>query len=223
MYKIIKRLIDLIVALLVTIVLLPLLIPIFIALKLTAEGEVFYGQDRMGLNNKIFKILKFATMLKNSPNIGTGDITLRNDPRVTPIGKFLRMTKMNEMPQVFNVLLGDMSLVGPRPLMPVSFKYYAPHVQDVVYKSIPGITGIGSLVFRDEEKLVSDQKEYTDPRDYYRHKIYPYKGELELWYQKNKSTYTDLMIIFLTAYSIIFKDNKLVYTIFKTLPESPFK
>ena len=223
MYKIIKRLIDLIVVLLVTILLLPLLIPIFIALKLTAEGEVFYGQDRMGLNNKIFKILKFATMLKNSPNMGSQDVTLRNDPRVTTIGKFLRMTKMNEIPQVFNVLMGDMSLVGPRPLMPVSFTYYAPHVQDVVYKSIPGITGIGSLVFRDEEKLVSYQKEYTDPRDYYRYKIYPYKGELELWYQKNKSTYTDLMIIFLTAYSIIFKDNKLVYTIFKTLPESPFK
>lgn len=223
MYRIIKRIIDLIVALLVTIVLLPLLIPIFIALKLTAEGEVFYGQDRMGLNNKIFKILKFATMLKNSPNMGNKDVTLRNDPRVTPVGKFLRITKLNEMPQVFNVLLGDMSLVGPRPLMPVSFTYYAPHVQEVVYKSIPGITGIGSLVFRDEEKLVTDQKEFVDPREYYRYRIYPYKGELEMWYQQNKSTYTDLMIIFLTAYSIIFKENKLVYTIFKTLPKSPFQ
>jgi lipopolysaccharide/colanic/teichoic acid biosynthesis glycosyltransferase len=222
MYKIIKRLIDLIATIVVTIILSPLLIPVFIALKLTAEGEVFYGQERVGYKQKRFKILKFATMLKNSPNIGTGDITLRNDPRVTPVGKFLRITKLNELPQVFNVLLGDMSLVGPRPLMPVSFEYYPKQVQDVVYNSIPGITGIGSLVFRDEEKLVSEQKEMPH-RDFYRHRIYPYKGELELWYQQNKSTYTDLMIIFLTAYSIGFKNNKLVYKIFRTLPPSPFK
>jgi lipopolysaccharide/colanic/teichoic acid biosynthesis glycosyltransferase len=220
MYKIIKRLIDLIVTILVTIILSPLLIPVFIALKLTAEGEVFYGQERVGYLQKRFKILKFATMLKNSPNIGTGDITLRNDPRVTPVGKFLRITKLNELPQVFNVLLGDMSLVGPRPLMPVSFEYYPKEVQDVVYNSIPGITGIGSLVFRDEEKLVSEQKEFVDPREYYRHRIYPYKGELELWYQKNKSTYVDMMIIIFTAWSIITKSNSVVYKVFKNLPKN---
>ena len=221
MYYFVKRLIDIVVSLLVIIVFLPLLIPIFIALKLTDEGEIFYGQERVGYKNKRFKIWKFATMLKNSPNMGTGDITLRNDPRVTKVGKFLRITKLNELPQVFNVLFGDMSLVGPRPLMPVSFEYYPKHVQEVVYNSIPGITGIGSLVFRDEEKLVSEQKEMSH-RDFYRERIYPYKGELEMWYQIHKSLLTDLIIIFLTAFSIISKQNKLVYHFFKDLPPYPF-
>lgn len=222
MYSIIKRGIDIFVALMVIIILLPLLIPIFLALKFTAEGYVFYGQERVGYKNKMFTILKFATMLKDSPNLGTGDITLRNDPRVTSVGKFLRITKLNELPQVFNVLIGNMSLVGPRPLMPVSFSYYSEEVRNVVYNSIPGITGIGSLVFRDEEKLVTDQKEFTDPRDFYKQRIYPYKGELEMWYQKHKSIYTDFAIIFLTAYSIIFKNNNLVYKLFSDLPKYPF-
>jgi lipopolysaccharide/colanic/teichoic acid biosynthesis glycosyltransferase len=213
---------DIGVALLVIILLSPLLIPIIIGLKLTGEGEILYGQERVGYKNKRFMIWKFATMLKNSPNIGTGDITLRNDPRVTPMGKFLRKSKLNELPQVFNVLLGDMSLVGPRPLMPVSFEYYPKYVQDVVYNSIPGITGIGSLVFSHEEKLVSEQTEMSH-RDFYRQRIYPYKGELELWYQKNKSMITDLLIIFLTAFSILFKHNKLVFSFFPNLPAYPFK
>ena len=221
MYLLSKRLTDIILSLLVIVIFSPLLIPIIIALKFTDEGEIFYGQTRVGLKNKNFKIWKFATMLKNSPNIGTGDITLRNDPRVTKVGKFLRITKLNELPQVFNVLFGDMSLVGPRPLMPVSFEYYPPQVQAVVYNSIPGITGIGSLVFRDEEKLVSEQNEMPH-RDFYRQRIYPYKGELEMWYQSHKSLYTDLAIIFLTAFSIVFKKNKLVYSIFKDLPPYPF-
>ncbi len=222
MYFILKRLLDLVVVIFVILLLSPLLIPIIIGLKLTGEGEIWYGQDRVGYKNRRFKIWKFATMLKNSPNIGTGDITMRNDPRVTPLGKYLRISKMNELPQLFNVLLGDMSLVGPRPLMPVSFEYYNDEVKQQVYNSVPGITGIGSLVFRDEEQLVSSQKEFENPRDYYRQRIYPYKGQLEMWYQANKSFLTDLVILFLTAYSIVFKNNKLVYRIYKTLPPNPF-
>ena len=220
-YFFVKRSIDILLSLLVILFFLPLLIPIVIALKLTAEGKIWYGQERVGYKNKPFKIWKFATMLQNSPNMGTGDITLRNDPRVTPVGKYLRMTKLNELPQVFNVLFGDMSLVGPRPLMPISFSYYSTEVQSVVYNSVPGITGIGSLVFRDEEKLVSEQKEMSH-RDFYRYRIYPYKGELEMWYQSHKNLWTDFVIIFLTAYSIFFKKNNLVYKVFISLPKSPF-
>lgn len=187
-------------------------------LLVTGEREVFYFQKRIGYKNKPFDIWKFATMLKNSPNIGTGEITLRNDPRVTKFGKILRMTKINELPQIINVFKGDMSIVGPRPLMEVSFKLYSEEVQQVIYNSPPGMTGIGSLIFRDEEKIVS---EAADPKAMYA-TIYPYKGALELWYQKNASLYTDFIIMFLTGWSILFPENQLVHKIFKDLPGRTF-
>jgi lipopolysaccharide/colanic/teichoic acid biosynthesis glycosyltransferase len=218
MYKITKRFIDILVATLALIILSPLLIPSMLILLVTGEREVFYFQKRVGYKNRPFDIWKFATMMKNSPNIGTGEITLRNDPRVTKFGRILRMTKINELPQIFNVFRGDMSIVGPRPLMEVSFKLYPKEVQDVIYNCKPGMTGIGSLIFRDEEKIVSDA---ADPQAMYA-AIYPYKGALELWYQKHASIYTDLMIIFLTAWSIIFPKTNLIYKIFRDLPTRPF-
>lgn len=218
MYKLTKRITDILIATIALILLSPLLIPSIIILLFTGEHEVFYLQDRVGYKKRRFKIWKFATMLKNSPNIGTGEITLRNDPRVTRFGKFLRKTKVNELPQIINVFKGDMSIVGPRPLMDVSFKLYPEHVQEVIYNSKPGMTGIGSLIFRDEEKIVSEAQ---DPIAMYA-TIYPYKGTLELWYQKNASLYTDFIIIFLTAWSILFPKNKLTHKIFKDLPLRPF-
>lgn len=158
-------------------------------------------------------------MLKNSPNMGTGSLTLRNDPRVTPIGRFLRKTKINELPQVFNVLKGDMSLVGPRPQMEVDFKAFPDAIQEVIYNVKPGITGIGSIIFRDEEKIISESS--LPPREVYEKVIAPYKGALELWYQKHLSLYTDVMIIFLTAWVIVFPKSQLHYTIFKDLPARP--
>jgi lipopolysaccharide/colanic/teichoic acid biosynthesis glycosyltransferase len=218
MYRFLKRVIDLLIATIALIFLSPILIPSIIILMLTGEHEVFYFQKRLGYKNRIFNICKFATMLKNSPNMGTGEITLRNDPRVTGFGKLLRITKINELPQIINVFKGDMSIVGPRPLMEVSFKQYPEEVQQKIYNSKPGMTGIGSLIFRDEEKMVSDA---PDPRAMYTN-IYLYKGQLELWYQKNASLYTDFMIIFLTAWSILFPQNKLVNKIFKDLPARSF-
>lgn len=219
MYKILKRLIDLLIATIALIVLSPILIPSIMILLVTGEREVFFFQKRIGYKNRVFNIWKFATMLKNSPNIGTGEITLRNDPRVTKFGRILRMTKINELPQIINVFKGDMSIVGPRPLMEVSFTLYPEHVQAVIYNSRPGITGIGSLIFRDEEKIVSDS---PDPKAMYSQVIFPYKGALELWYQKHASLYTDFMIIFLTGWSILFPANKLVQKIFKDLPTRSF-
>lgn len=218
MYKILKRFFDLVLAALALVLLSPVLIPAIIILKFTGEHEVFYFQKRVGYKNRLFNIWKFATMVKNSPNIGTGEITLRNDPRVTKFGKLLRMTKINELPQIFNVFKGDMSIVGPRPLMEVSFKLYTPEVQAVIYNSKPGITGIGSIIFRDEEKILSDA---ADPKAMYA-AIYPYKGALEMWYQQHASTYTDMMIIFLTAWLIIFPKSHLVSRLFKDLPERSF-
>lgn len=218
MYQLIKRFIDLLIATIALILLSPILIPSIIILLFTGEHTVFYFQKRVGYKNKFFDIWKFATMLKNSPNIGTGEITLRNDPRVTAFGKLLRITKVNELPQIINVFKGDMSIVGPRPLMEVSVKLYPEEIRTKIYNCKPGMTGIGSLIFRDEEKIVSDA---ADPKAMYA-KIYPYKGQLEMWYQTHASLYTDFMIIFLTAWSIIFPKNQLVGKIFKDLPSRSF-
>lgn len=218
MYQFIKRFFDIIFSLVALIILSPLLIPIVIILKLTGEHEVFYFQKRVGLGNREFNIWKFATMMKDSPNIGTGEITLRNDPRVTRAGRFLRKTKINELPQVINVLIGDMSIVGPRPLMKKSFDLYSTEVQKVIYNTRPGITGIGSVIFRDEEKIVSES---PDIQAAYK-KIFQYKGAVEMWYQQHISFYTDFMIIFLTAWHIIFSESQLVYKVFPSLPKRDF-
>ena len=218
MYKITKRITDLVIAVLALVILSPLLIISIIILLVTGEHEVFFVQKRVGYKNELFNIIKFASMLKNSPNIGTGEITLRNDPRVTWFGRFLRMTKLNELPQIFNVLKGDMSIVGPRPLMAVSFRQYPEEIQQIIYNCKPGMTGIGSLIFRDEEKIVSAA---PDPQAMYT-AIYSLKGALEIWYQKHASLSTDLMIVFLTAWSIVFPNNKLIYKVFKDLPPMPF-
>jgi lipopolysaccharide/colanic/teichoic acid biosynthesis glycosyltransferase len=151
--------------------------------------------------------------------MGTGSLTVRNDPRVLPIGKFLRKTKINELPQLVNVLIGNMSFVGPRPQMEVDFFKFSEHVQDVIYNSNPGITGIGSIIFRDEEKWISNAP--GDKHEFYKNHIAPYKGELEIWYQKHLSFYTDFMLIFLTAWAIIAPESELVYSVFNDLPERP--
>ena len=173
MYLIAKRIIDILIASIALLLLSPILIPVMIILKFTGEHEIFYLQKRIGYKNIPFNIWKFATMQKDSPNIGTGEITLRNDSRVTKFGRLLRISKINELPQIINVFKGDMSIVGPRPLMTVSFSLYSDEVKKLIYESKPGITGIGSLIFRDEEKLVS---EAADPRAMY-NSIYPYKGQ----------------------------------------------
>ena len=202
MYKYVKRLGDFISSSVALVILSPLLVPIMIGLKLTGEGYIFYKQSRLGQDNKFFEIFKFATMLKDSPNMATGSITVRNDPRITPMGGFLRKTKINELPQIFNVFLGNMSIVGPRPLMQADFDAYPKHVQESVYDVKPGITGIGSLIFRDEEKYF-DENLKVDPKTFYAEKIAPYKGELELWYAKNRSFWIDIKIIFLTFWAIV--------------------
>jgi len=220
MYRIVKRLIDIIISAGALLILLPLFIPIIILLRFSGEGEIFYFQKRVGYKNKFFDIWKFATMLKNSPNMGTGSLTLRNDPRVTRVGRILRMTKLNELPQIMNVLIGNMSIVGPRPQMKVDFDVYSDYVREHIYDVPPGITGIGSVIFRDEEKLLSEST--IPPREYYSKVIAPYKGELELWYQRNFSLITDIKIIFLTAWVIISPESDLAYKIFKDLPVRKF-
>ena len=217
MYKFFKRFFDILFSLLAIVILSPLLIPIIILLKLTGEGYIFYFQKRIGYKSNYFNIWKFATMLKDSPNIGTGTITLRKDPRITPMGGFLRMTKINELPQLINVLIGDMSFVGPRPLVDKNFIHTPPEIKEQVYQNKPGITGIGSVVFRDEEKLLSETK--LSPDQFYNDYIGPYKCELEIWYGKNISFMTDLKILILTALVIVNPNSTLFLKWFKDLPK----
>lgn len=219
MYELIRRFIDIVFAGTAILVLLPLGIPLLIALRLTGEGHVFYRQKRVGYRNKEFDILKLATMLKDSPNMAGGSITMRNDPRITPLGGFLRRSKLNEVPQLWNMLVGEMSLVGPRPLMPVSFEMYKPEVQAVVYRTRPGLTGIASLIFRDEEAYVSATD--MDPVVFYKNVICAYKGELELWYYRNRSMITDLRILLLTGWSVLVPKSTAAFDWFSDLPLPP--
>ena len=219
MNRIIKRFFDLTIAFLSLLLLFAPMILVMIILKFTGEGEIFYLQKRLGYLNKEFKIIKFATMVKNSPNIGTGSLTLRGDPRVLPFGKFLRKSKINELPQIFNVIIGNMSIVGPRPQMKVDFDKFPPKKRNEIYKSKPGITGIGSIIFRDEEKWISNFN--GDKHEFYKNKIAPYKTDVELWYYKNQSLFVDVKLVILTAWVIILTKSDVVERIFKSLPKKP--
>ena len=223
MYPFFKRLFDIIFSGLAIILLTPILIPIIFGLKITGEGYVWYKQERLGLNNNPFFIWKFATMLKDSASMPGGYITLRKDPRLTPMGDFLRKSKINELPQLFNIFIGQMSIVGPRPVMKVSFNSYPDNVKNIIYNVKPGLTGVGSIIFRDEEQLITNEKNNgRDVQSFYTNKIYPFKGKLEIWYQKNRSFKIDLIIIFITAWVILKSNSKIYGRVFKTLPKRDF-
>jgi lipopolysaccharide/colanic/teichoic acid biosynthesis glycosyltransferase len=214
-----KRIIDVFLTIIAIMILMPIVIPVMVILLFTGEHEVFYKQTRLGYKNGQFKILKFASMLKNSPNLGAGSLTVRNDPRVLPFGRFLRITKINELPQLINVLKGDMSLVGARPQMIVDFEKFPTHVQEHIYDTLPGITGIGSIIFRDEEKRITNAK--GDIHKFDCNYIAPYKGEVELWYQQHISFRTDFLLLFITIWVVLFPSSEIIYKIFPSLPEKP--
>ena len=222
MTKVIKRVFDIVASGIGILVLSPLLIPIMIALKCTGEHDIFYGQTRIGRGNRYFKIWKFATMLRNSPNMTGGLHTLDHDPRILPMGNFLRKTKINEIPQIFNIFLGDMSIVGPRPLVDKTFKPYSDEVKARIYSVRPGLTGIGSVVFRDEERLLSFvAARGGDMDEFYARVISPYKGALELWYLDHFGLWTDLKLIFITAWVVLFPKSDIVNRAFRDLPVPP--
>ena len=198
---------------------LPFLLAIALLLRFSGEGEVLYRQQRVGRYGKLFGLLKFATMLKDSPNLGSGLITLQNDPRVLPIGRFLRRTKLNEVPQLYNVLRGDMSLIGPRPQAPAHFEVFPAHVKAELVKVRPGLSGIGSIVFRDEETLLSTPG--RNPERYYAEMIAPYKGELELWFIERNGLWLYLVLIALTLWAIVWPSGVPYRALLPDLPAAP--
>ena len=141
------RLLDVLFSALALTMLLPLFITVALFLKFTGEGEVFFLQKRVGKDGKMFNLFKFATMLKDSPKLGSGTVTLKNDPRVLPFGKFLRKTKINELPQLLNILIGDMSVVGPRPQTLRCFKVFPKNLQPVIYSVRPNYQDLVQLYF----------------------------------------------------------------------------
>lgn len=215
----IKRAMDIILSGIALIILLPLFPPIALILKLTGEGEVFYTQQRVGIDGKTFDLIKFATMLKDSPNMQGGEVTLVNDPRVLPIGRFLRKTKINELPQLINIIKGDMSIVGPRPLIPVSFNQYPDEIKSEIISLQPGLTGIGSIVFRDEECITANS--CKPALQCYCEDILPYKGKLEIWYKEHQSFWVDIALILITAWAVVSPATRIYEKLLKDLPERP--
>ncbi len=213
-----QRILDILFSAVALLALSPLLLPVAIALRLTGEGEVFFLQERVGAGGRPFFLYKFATMLKDSPNIGTGTVTVKDDPRVLPFGRLLRKTKINELPQLFNILKGDMSVVGPRPQTRRCFDAFPASTRRAIVEVRPGLSGIGSVLFRDEEEMLHAS---SDPMRFYDDVIAPYKGRLEEWYVLNQGVRTYLALILLTAWVVAFPRSKLVWRIFPSLPRPP--
>jgi lipopolysaccharide/colanic/teichoic acid biosynthesis glycosyltransferase len=214
-----QRLFDLVISGLSILVLSPLLLPIILLLRITGEGEVFFSQERMGKGGSLFSLHKFATMLKDSPNIGSGTLTVQNDPRILPLGNFLRKTKINELPQLFNVFKGDMSIVGPRPQSSRNFSAFSEDVQKNIILVSPGLTGLGSIFFSDEEAMLTSAVNHDE---FYDSVIMPYKGQLETWYVNHRTILIDLKIVYVTALKIIFPKLRLnLSKFFDGMPNPP--
>lgn len=212
------RFLDILFSSLAIVTLLPLLLPIMLILKFSGEGEVFFLQERIGKSKKIFKLFKFVTMVKNSDSIGTGTVTIKDDPRVLPVGRLLRKTKINELPQLLNVFLGDMSVIGPRPQTPRCFDAFSVGVQDTITQIKPGLSGIGPIVFRGEEEILEG---HSGTLDFYDNAIGPYKGHVEAWYVGKESLCAYFSLILLTVWVIIFPKSDVIWRVFRDLPIPP--
>lgn len=215
-----QRFFDILFSGIALLVFAPLLVPIVILLRFSGEGEIFFEQQRVGKDGKHFGLLKFATMLKNSPNLGTGTVTVKNDPRILPMGHFLRKTKINELPQLLNILKGDMSVIGPRPQAQRCFDAFTKEVQEEIVKVRPGLSGIGSIIFRDEENLLHGAK---DQVGFYDNVIAPYKGDVEKWYIRNQGLKNYFLLIFMTVWVVLFPNSHIVWSMFPSLPAPPLE
>jgi lipopolysaccharide/colanic/teichoic acid biosynthesis glycosyltransferase len=191
------------------------MVPIMIGLKLTGEHYIFYGQTRVGRYGKDFMLLKFATMLKDSPSLPGGLYTSANDPRMLPMGRFLRKTKINELPQLVNIFIGQMSIVGYRPTVREHYDAYPEYAKQKIYNSKPGLTGIGSIVFRNEEEIL---QQFEDKKNFHQKFIIPYNDMLDSWYVDNKNLSNYFKIIFVTLLVVLKPNSNVGKKRFKGLP-----
>lgn len=195
-----QRILDIVFAVTALILLSPVFLVTIIILSLKGDGEIFFSQPRIGRYGKQINILKFATMLKNSPNIGTGTITLKDDPRILPFGNFLRKTKINELPQLLNIIIGQMSFIGPRPQTKRCFDAFPETSQKMITLVRPGLSGVGSIYFRNEENILNDAR---NAQIIYNKVIMPFKGELEEWYVNNQSIRLYFKLILFTVVTVL--------------------
>src|SRR6056297_4324641 len=212
------RFFDILFSLTAMIMLTPLWIVVVPILRFNGEGEVFFRQPLVGRGGRTFDLLKFATMLKDSPNIGTGTVTLKDDPRVLPLGGFLRKTKINELPQLLNVLKGDMSVIGPRPQTQRCFDAFPEQYQRRIVQVRPGLSGAGAVAFRAEDRMLAD----ADSADrFYDEVIMPYKGAVEAWYVEHRDLKYYFALIGLTCWVIVFSSSTAFWRMFDSLPAPP--
>ena len=213
-----QRFLDITFSFIALVVLAPFLLPVMVILICTGEREVFYVQQRIGYNGNEFQLFKFATMLKNSENIGTGTLTIQDDPRILPFGKFLRKTKLNELPQLINVLMGDMSVIGPRPQAQRNFDAYKKNIRNKITYVRPGLSGIGSIIFRNEEEMMQNN---NNSDDFYDNIIMQYKGELELWYINKRNIVLYFLLIISTVVAVVSSKNNIIYFFYNDIPKPP--
>lgn len=190
----IKRLFDLICALVGLIVLSPILVVIMLLIKFTSSGPIFFRQTRVGQYEELFQIHKFRTMVVNAEARGL-KITIGRDPRITPIGHFLRKTKLDELPQLIDVVLGKMSLVGPRPEVPEYIQYYSDKMRVIIFSVRPGITDWASIKMIDENEILARA---SDPQQAYIQQILPEKLSYAARYVQTRSLKLDIYLILLT-------------------------
>ncbi len=203
---VLKEIFDRIAAFIGLILLLPVFIFIIVLMKIKMPGKIIFKQERIGLNGRSFTMYKFRTMVENHSNF---PISVKGEPRITPLGAVLRKYKIDELPELYNVLIGDMSIVGPRPDVPG----YADKLKGedrIILTFKPGITGPASLKYVNEEDFLSN---HNDPGLYNDTVIYPDKVKINKLYIKNWTFILDIKIIFLT----IFRNNSKINDIFKTI------
>jgi len=194
-----KRLFDLVFVIPGLIILSPVFLVVGFLIKSKDGGSIFFKQTRVGKEGKHFKVLKFRTMVVDAEKLGA-KVTTGNDPRITPVGAFLRKYKLDELPQLLNVLMGNMSLVGPRPEVPEYVEFYPQETKDIIFSVHPGITDTASIEFVNENELLTDSK---DPIEDYKNKVLPIKLEYSMDYVKTRSLWVDFKLILKTVSAIV--------------------
>lgn len=197
-YELAKRALDFTAAVVGLAVCAPLFALLAILIKLDSPGGVFFAHERVGRHGRKFKVLKFRTMVKDAPKRG-GAITAGHDPRITRVGRILRKTKLDELPQLWNVLKGEMSLVGPRPEVEKYVQLWEPQLREIVLSVRPGITGLTQIRYRHEETLLAQQ---PDPETYYREVLLPLKLQSDAEYVQRRSLWFDLWLLWRTVVAL---------------------
>ncbi len=195
----VKRLFDIFFSLVGVIILTPLFLIVSFLVKISSPGPIFFKQERVGRNGKIFKIYKFRTMQKNAPYVGNTFATPKDDPRITKVGYYLRRMNIDELPQLINVIRGEMSLVGPRPEVPEVVSLYKEEYKKIL--SIrPGMTDFASLEFRREGDVLASAR---DAYSHYIQELVPQKIKLNLRYLDEQTFLLDIKLIVKTIFKII--------------------